>query len=126
MTSNGDYPPVRAFGVWDAPATDDAEWLTDTPTEMRCMHCQQHFLEGDNGAIMPNGLAQHRECALRSVMGGIGHAVDHVYFCRGLLGPDAGLPYRASALLLWEQFHGGTRVTRELLLALNLNSEESL
>ena len=42
----------------------------------------------------------HRECALRSVIGGIGHLLDHGHFCRSELGPDAGLDYRTSALLV--------------------------
>ena len=92
--------PVQAFGEWDAPVTDDAVWI-DVPTELSCMCCQLPFEEGDNGAIMPNGYAQHRECSLRSVLGGIGHHIDHGRYCHGELGPDAGLSYRQSALLVW-------------------------
>jgi hypothetical protein len=43
----------------------------------------------------------HRECSLREVLGGIGHLLDHKYYCRGLHDPDAGLTYRESALLVW-------------------------
>lgn len=42
----------------------------------------------------------HRECSLRSVVGGIGHCLDHARFCRGTEGPDAGLTYRKSAQLV--------------------------
>lgn len=91
---------VLAFGQWDAPMTDGAEWI-EVPTDESCMYCQEPFEEGDNGAIMPNGFAQHRECGLRSVWGGIGHLVDHVRYCNGEYGPDAGLSYRASARLVW-------------------------
>jgi hypothetical protein len=91
---------VRAFGDWDAPITDGAEWI-DVPTELWCMYCRERFEPGDNGAVMPNGFAQHRECSLRSVYGGIGHLVDHERYCRSELGPDAGLTYRLSSLLVW-------------------------
>lgn len=42
----------------------------------------------------------HRECALRSVMGGIGHLIAHDYWCIERHDPDAGLTYRQSALLV--------------------------
>src|SRR4051812_9531814 len=91
---------VRAFGVWDAPMTDGAEWI-DVPTELACMFCRSFFEAGDNGAIMPTGFGQHRECSLRGVWGGIGHLVNHARYCHGELGTDAGLGYRQSALLVW-------------------------
>jgi hypothetical protein len=91
---------VWAFGTWDAPMTDDAEWI-DVPTDLSCMFCRQRFEPGANGAVMPTGFAQHRECSLRAVWGGIGHLVNHHRYCRGELGTDAGLGYRQSALLVW-------------------------
>lgn len=97
MTYDGQ---VQAFGAWDAPATDGAQWVP-VPLDAVCVHCREHFQPGDNGAIFPNGFAQHRECSLRSVMGGIGHLVDHGRYCHGELGPDAGLTYRQSAWLVW-------------------------
>lgn len=42
----------------------------------------------------------HRECSLRSVMGGIGHLIAHDYWCTERHDPDAGLTYRQSALLV--------------------------
>jgi hypothetical protein len=103
-------PRVRAFGVWDAPMTDDAEWI-DAPVGAVCMFCQEAIADGDNGAVMPTGLVQHRECSLRGVMGGIGHHVDHARYCHGELGPDAGLSYRQSALLVWRHAVEGESVT---------------
>lgn len=44
--------------------------------------------------------AMHRECALRSVMGGIGHLIAHDYWCTERHDPNAGLTYRQSALLV--------------------------
>jgi hypothetical protein len=68
---------------------------------------------------MPSGFAQHRECSLRSVMGGIGHIVDHARYCHGDLGTDAGLPYRVSALLVWMHLQG-TTVDEGVLSAVRL------
>lgn len=113
-----DEPPVRAFGEWDAPLTDNAVWLDDVPTDRTCMSCRENFQEGDNGAIMPNNYATHRECHLRSVVGGIGHLVDHSFFCHGELGTDAGLSYRASSLLVWNFYVNKIPCSRESLLLL--------
>jgi hypothetical protein len=59
-------PRVRAFGEWDAPMTDDAEWI-DAPVGAVCMYCAETIADGDNGAVMPTGFVQHRECSLRGV-----------------------------------------------------------
>lgn len=40
----------------------------------------------------------HRACALREVLGGIGHLVDHDRWCVREGDPDAGMTYRESAL----------------------------
>jgi hypothetical protein len=66
-----------------------------------CMHCEEPILPGQERAEIYNERVKaHRECALRSVLGGIGHLLDHAHFCHGPLGPDAGLDYRTSALLV--------------------------
>lgn len=109
-----DLPPVRAFGTWDAPITDGAEWI-DVPTELACFKCGEQFAEGDNGAIMPSGFAEHRECGLRGVQGGIGHFVDHARYCRSELGTDAGLSRRASSWLVWRLIVERRLVTEETL-----------
>lgn len=103
---------VRAFGEWDAPVTDDAVWLDAVPPGLTCMSCQEPIVEGEDGCIFPTGFATHRECSLRSALGGIGHIVDHQFFCRGELGPDAGLGYRESAKLVWEWHVNGRRYSR--------------
>lgn len=105
MIDLDDLPPTRVFGTWDAAITDGAERI-DVPTDLACVHCGLHFIEGDNGAIMPTGYAAHRECSLRGVVGGIGHLVDHDRYCKGELGTDAGLTYRQSAWLAWGHFTG--------------------
>lgn len=74
----------------------------EAPIGERCMFCLQEIEEGDNGLVQPGGgRVMHRECTLRSNIGGIGHLVDHRRYCRGELGVDAGLSFRTSALLVW-------------------------
>lgn len=90
----------QVFGEWDAPVTDHDERI-DAPVGNLCMRCEDAIADGDNGRVSVTGRTEHRECSLRGVMGGIGHLVDHDRYCRGV-GPDAGLSYRASALLVWE------------------------
>lgn len=65
---------------------------------MVCAHCDEAILPSDDLANIIT-MDAHRECALRSVVGGIGHLLDHAHFCSGV-GPDAGLDYRTSALLV--------------------------
>lgn len=67
---------------------------------MNCTLCQEPIAPGDverNGSV---GFVAHTECSLRSVIGGIGHLLDHAHFCHGPLGPDAGLTFRESAMLV--------------------------
>jgi hypothetical protein len=64
-----------------------------------CAHCNETILSINDRADILN-LDCHRECALRSVLGGIGHILDHAHFCQGKLGTDAGLDYRTSALMV--------------------------
>lgn len=54
---------------------------------------------------------QHPSCAARAVVGGIGHLVDHAYWCGERGDPDAGLSYRDSALRVaeWLKVHGAER-----------------
>lgn len=66
---------------------------------MICFHCNEPILPGEDRADIIT-MDSHRECALRVVIGGIGHLIDHAHFCKGDLGPDAGLDYRTSALMV--------------------------
>lgn len=43
---------------------------------------------------------QHRECAVRHAIGGIGHLADHAYWCLQRHDPDMGLSYRDSAVIV--------------------------
>lgn len=109
-----EFPPVGVFGTWDAPATDDGVPIP-VPETKGCLHCREAFKADDNGAVMPSGYATHRECALRSVMGGIGHLVNHRRYCVDRGCPDAGLSYRQSALLVWRLWVDHLPVTEEHL-----------
>ena len=62
---------------------------------------------GSDGQPAPG----HRECMLRSVVGGIGHLIAHEYWCVQHRDPDAGLTYRQSALLVdaWVHIMGVER-----------------
>jgi hypothetical protein len=64
---------------------------------MTCVLCNESM-----GRTPSISLAQpmHRECVLRSTMGGIGHLIAHHYWCSQVGDPDAGLTYRQSALLV--------------------------
>lgn len=64
---------------------------------MRCYLCDEPILPSEDRADI--NIDAHRECSLRSVLGGIGHLIDHAHFCRGV-GPDAALDYRTSALMV--------------------------
>lgn len=50
--------------------------------------------------------AVHRECQLCDVKGGYGHHTDHEYWCLRRRDPHGGLPYRESALRVWEIITG--------------------
>jgi hypothetical protein len=63
-----------------------------------CALCSEPIEHDDELAPIIN-MVVHRECSLRSVLGGIGHLIDHAHFCHGK-GPDAGLDYRTSALMV--------------------------
>jgi hypothetical protein len=101
---------ICMFGVWDAPITDGARHI-EVPLTRQCMHCRAHFVPGDNGAVYSTGMAVHRECAFRAVIGGIGHQIDHQRYCQSDLGPDAGLTYRQSAWLVWRHLVDKYEVT---------------
>lgn len=61
------------------------------------------------GSMKADGTAEmrwmHDDCALRDMVGGIGHLVAHEYWCLQMHDPDAGLTYRQSALLAYQWVH---------------------
>lgn len=66
-----------------------------------CLFCGEQ-VTGDGVPISTlEGLrTNHRECALREVLGGIGHQIAHEYWCTQMHDPDAGLTRHQSALLV--------------------------
>ena len=79
---------------------------------MNCELCGELCLEPFEGTPL---MHTHRECGLRSVMGGIGHLVAHEYWCLQRHDPDAGLTFRQSALLCdaWVQIMGVSAAVEE-------------
>jgi hypothetical protein len=74
---------MRWFGQrYRAPVYRDVERMT-TPVGVACGHCDELFVEGDDGFAMPfltgDGTALpahasfHRECHLRQVLGSVAH-----------------------------------------------------
>lgn len=94
------------------------EWDWDmnvpTPVGTKCWWCQEAIQEGDRGQLMPSMQAdgtvevgaQHRECGLRSVMGGLAHQEKR---CRCYGGSDedsdlGGMTLREEAIAVWNSF----------------------
>jgi tetrahydromethanopterin S-methyltransferase subunit E len=73
--------------------------LAEGEEEVICELCNEEILPHHERANS-RPLVAHRECSLRSVIGGIGHLMDHAHFCGKMDDPDAGLSYRHSALLV--------------------------
>lgn len=76
---------------------------------MKCMLCDEVVVVND--LIDTEGILQnvvranpsqwmHRECGLRSALGGIGHVLAHEYWCLQRNDPDAGLTFRQSAIMV--------------------------
>lgn len=86
---------------WTGRGCSSGRWSTDDDP---CMFCHP---DPPTGAPFDPG-AQHPECGLRGVLGGIGHLTDHAYWCGQMNDPDMGLGYRESARRVWAwvQTHG--------------------
>lgn len=106
----------RAFGAffgepWPSGICDEGRQV-ETPIGEPCEMCSEAIqvfdrgsfvgaLRGEEGKFVPLLAPVHRECSLRSVMGGIGHLQNHQVWCLERHDPDAGLGYRTSALMVW-------------------------
>jgi hypothetical protein len=91
---------------WPSGICDDGVRVA-VPVGRSCALCQTDVVGSDRGSFV--GIAEppyfgpvHRECSLRSALGGIGHLQDHAIWCVQKGDPDAGLDYRQSALAVWE------------------------
>jgi hypothetical protein len=94
---------------WPSGICDEGTQV-ETPLGVLCLLCREPIQVFDQGSFMASALGLHdagpqpvhRECSLRSVLGGIGHHISHDYWCSEMKDPDAGGSYRQSALLVWD------------------------
>lgn len=111
---------MRWFGVgaW-APICDDCERV-DVPVGERCAYCSQIIEPGDDGLMIPHHdaggvreLPWHRECQLRTVIGGLNHLRGQCQCCGGSEPPDPPwLNKRQAAVLAVYEWEGQQRATR--------------
>lgn len=91
----------------------DTGTQVETPVGEHCELCDEPVqlfdqgsfigsLRGEEGNFVPVIAPVHRECSLRSVLGGIGHLQNHSVWCVLKHDPDAGFSYRESALKVWD------------------------
>jgi hypothetical protein len=77
-----------------------------TPVGKFCLLCEESIEKSHQGSFMFDVTGAvcpvHRECSLRSVVGGIGHLEDHHRWCQHEHDPDGGRTYRQSALEVWQ------------------------
>lgn len=93
----------RYFGEhWGAPIITDSEQIP-VPDGI-CGFCFEEFKEGDQGIVYVTGLAQHKECNLRVVTGGINCVSGTCASCgdgSGDHGDPEGMTKRESAIAVW-------------------------
>lgn len=65
---------------------------------MICDVCEEELDPEERAPVRPTNA--HRECLLRTGLGGIGHLLAHEYWCKQMHDPDGGLTRRQSALLV--------------------------
>lgn len=71
-----------------------------------CALCDEEIEETDKSWTMPfvdaDGVVNlrdvHKECIVRTTLGGIGHHEDHDYWCGHMHDPDGGRSYHQSAI----------------------------
>ena len=95
---------------WPSGICDDGTQV-GTPVGIPCALCEEPIAEGDQGSFMGTARLEqpfgaygpvHRECSLRGVLGGIGHHLNHTYWCGERHDPDGGFTYRESSLQVWQ------------------------
>ena len=115
---------VVYFGErWDAPVFDGVLCRqAPTPVGEKCRGCDEPVISGDQGFIHPllsnhgHGVVPiHRECQLRSFLGGLEHLegrCEYTGHCH-VLRRAAGRSIRDDALAVWDwvQRHGVGEVT---------------
>jgi hypothetical protein len=111
FNGNGSPWEKKFFGrPWRSGVVEEGGIQVPTPVGELCLLCEEAVHEHDRGTFMlsayrpgePLGYHPvHRECSLRSVIGGIGHLENHTYWCKEKHDPDGGRTFRASALMVW-------------------------
>lgn len=99
---------------WGSVLCDSGErW--PTPVGENCVLCLEPIEADDRGVFMPHAQKSdctalhpaHRECALCMTTSGIGHHLDHDFWCLNVGDPHAGLGYRESARRVWAWYAEG-------------------
>jgi len=65
-----------------------------------CVLCDEPIETHDAWVPLNKAQYAHHECSMRSVLGGIGHQLGHLYWCQQMHDTDAGLTYRQSAKMV--------------------------
>lgn len=74
------------------------------PASITCLYCNEDVMgmarvaDGTFYDEYGSVRVAHQECALRMVLGGIGHLTNHEFWCNHMKDPDGGLSYRQSAV----------------------------
>lgn len=93
------------FGApWPSGICDEGTQVP-TPVDENCAMCHEPIDPHHQGSFIGTeyGLAPiHKECSLRSVLGGIGHLTNHLHWCLEEGDPDGGYGYRRSSLMVWD------------------------
>jgi hypothetical protein len=98
---------TRFFGEpWPSGVCDDGVQVA-TPVGSVCLLCSDPIEAGDQGSFFADGSPEHRECSLRSVIGGIEHLTAGPHAV-GTCYDGSTLSYRESAIQAWQwvQEHG--------------------
>ena len=122
---------MKFFGEpWPSGVCEEGTQIA-TPIGERCTTCKEPIAHGDRGTreiviIHRNDEADlafrsscysHRECSLRAVLGGIGHHIDHDFWCLDRKDPDGTVSLRTSALLVWQVSNPSVSIPVPLALA---------
>jgi hypothetical protein len=64
---------MKWFGpTWDAPINKECEEMP-VPVGEPCTHCDELFVEGEQGVMYANGPYAHIECFMRGIAGSVAH-----------------------------------------------------
>lgn len=93
-----------------------------------CLFCDEPVTgAGVPVSTLTGPRTNHRECALREVLGGIGHQIAHEYWCTQMHDPDAGLSRHQSARMVAFMYEmmGDDLITRSYASVLASDAEVS-